>query len=117
MKTFKQYLKENEDEDNTYYHVTKNRNLKSIYKNGLVPKVGKSSKKLGEKPSTFLFKNKDDAHDATMNWLGDELGDAPASMLKVKLPKHIKAHKTSAGYEHQVFEPIHPKHISHEEDV
>ena len=109
MKAFKEFISENED--NTFYHVTPSENVKSIMKTGLRPSVGDRSKKLNEKPSTFLFKNKDDAEDAMMNWMGDELENTPTNLLKIKLPPHIKAHKSSAGYEHQVFGHIHPKHI------
>ena len=53
-----------------------------------------------------------------MNWLGDEMGEeTPLKLLKVKLPDHIKVHQhPTAGYEHQVFDHIHPKHISVEKD-
>lgn len=105
-----------ESADDEYYHVTETKNVKSILKNGLKPSVGARSEKMKEKPSTFLFKHRDDAHDAVMNWLGDEHGDAPLTLLKVKLPKTIKVHKTSAEYEHQVFDHIHHKHISVEPD-
>ena len=111
MKSFKQHL-----EESSYYHVTPTRNVKSILKDGLRPSVGKSSEKMKEKPSTFLFKSKEDAHDAVMNWLGDE-HDEPLSMLKVKLPKHIKVHKTDAEYERQVHDHIPAEHISHHEDL
>jgi hypothetical protein len=111
MKTFREYIQENE-----YYHVTPTKNVRSILKNGLKPSVGKSSEKMGETPSTFLFKNEADAHDAVMNWLGDE-HDEPLTMLKVNLPKHIKAHETEAGYERQVHEHIPAECISHHEDL
>lgn len=107
-----------ESEDNEYYHITPTENVHSIMKNGLKPSIGERSAKLGEKPSTFLFKHKTDAGDALMNWMGDEYDeDTPLSLLKVKLPKEIKAHQTEAGYEHQVFHHIHPKHIEHLGDV
>lgn len=113
MKTFKEFLNEG-----TYYHVTPTRNVKSIMKHGLKPSVGKSSEKMDEKPGTFLFKKKEDAHDAVMNWLGDEHDeDEPLTMLKVKVPKHIKVHKTEAGYERKVHHHIPAEHISHEEDL
>lgn len=117
MKTFKE-LRSILIEDREYYHVTQTRHVASILKDGLKPSVGERSAKMGEKPSSFLFKSKEDAYDAVTNWLGDEHPeDQPLSLLKVKLPKTIKAHKTEADYEHQVFDHIHPKHISHEEDL
>jgi hypothetical protein len=52
-----------------------------------------------------------------MNWLGGELEDHPATLLKVKVPKHIKVHATPAGYEHQVFDHIPPEHITNQGDI
>lgn len=109
MLSFKKFIEEAED-DNTFYHVTPSENVKSILDQGLKPSVGSRSEKLNEKPSTFLFKSKNDVEDAMMNWLGDEFEDTPVNLLKIKLPTHIKPHNT-AGFEHQVFDHIHPKHI------
>jgi len=118
MISFKNFITETADEDaDTYYHVTKTSNVKSIMKNGLKPRVGKRSKKLNEKPSVFLFKTKDHVEDAMMNWLGDELGDHPATLLKVKVPKHIPVHTSPSSFEHQVFDHIPPKHIENHGDI
>lgn len=119
MKTFKQIMEETADlaDENGHFHVTPTKNVDSILKHGLVPSVGDRSKQLGEHPSVFLFKDKNSAHDAVSNWLGDQFEeDEPLSLLKVKLPKHLNSKETSAGYEKQVFDIIHPKHISLEPD-
>lgn len=115
MKRFKDFLME--APDNEYYHVTPTKNVKSILRNGLKPSVGARSAKLNEKPGTYLFKHKVDAHNAVMNWLGDEHEGTPLSLLKVSLPDHIKAHQTEAGYEHVVHDHIPGKHIKHEENL
>ncbi len=101
---------ENTEED-AYYHVTKSNNVSSIMKNGLLPSVGDRSKKFNERPSIFLFRSRQDVEDAMMNWLGDELGDDPTTLLKIKIPHNIQVYPTSAGYERQVFDYIPPEYI------
>jgi hypothetical protein len=98
-------------EEDVYYHVTKSNNIDSIMKNGLMPSVGDRSKKMNERPSIFLFKSIQDVEDAMMNWLGDELEDHPATLLKIKIPQHVQIYPTSAGYESQVFDHIPPDYI------
>lgn len=95
------------------YHVTPARNVKSILKNGLTPKIGSRSRALGEKhKAVYLFKSKEHAHEGVMNWLGDHFHeDTPLSMLKVKIP-HDTPRKSGADYEHVITGHIHPSHIS-----
>src|SRR6185369_13082425 len=106
MLSFLEFIMEN---TTYYYHVTYARNWKTIQHKGLTPSVGKRSRKLSEKPAIFLFGSKDDAEDALMNWLGDELEGYPVILLQVSLPPGVPAHKVA--FEYQVFQPIPPQYI------
>ncbi len=53
----------------TVYHVTHEKNLPSIRKNGLVPQIGPNSKEIGEKDEAIhVFRDHDSLTDAMMNW-------------------------------------------------
>lgn len=73
----------------TYLHVTEKSNLPSIQERGLTPRIGPRAIKIPETvPYIYLFKDRNTAGDAVMNWLGDEFPDeTELVMLEIKLPK------------------------------
>ena len=58
------------------YHVSLLRNLKSIMKVGLEPRIGERSKEIGEtEKAVYLFPTIDDMNCALGQWLGDWYND------------------------------------------
>lgn len=104
----------------TYYHVTDVKNLDSILKNGLVPKIGSLSEQLGEtgepKPAIYLFTSKEACVDAMGSWLGeayDELDEETGEesrhvVLRVELGDEEDSDEQvdEEFYEKVVYEPI-----------
>lgn len=118
MKTFDQYLSESIDE--IYYHITPTKNVKSILKNGLEPRIGELSKDIGEEePKIYLFKTKDAVEDGWANWMEpyfDE--DEPITVLKITIPHNqieIKSEKNQ--FEVTTKEKILPEWISTESGI
>jgi hypothetical protein len=83
------------------YHVTLSRNLPRIMREGLQPRRGPRSRKLGEAhKAVYLFKGREDAADGLANWLGDELPeDEPVALILVNLPAGTRILETTADYE------------------
>ena len=55
------------------WHVTEKQNVPNILKNGLEPRIGKSSRSAGEKEAAiYVFPDELSMEDAVTNWLGDE---------------------------------------------
>lgn len=97
-----------------YYHVTLTRDLKKIMKNGLQPRVGPRSKRMSEQhPRIYLFRNRAQAEDAVMNWMGAELPeDEPLSLLKVLIPDEDSLHDNPSQMEATYYEDIPPEGIT-----
>jgi len=56
-----------------YYHVTPTCNVPRIMREGLLPRRGPRSRRLGEsREAVYLFKGREAAADGLANWLGDE---------------------------------------------
>lgn len=55
------------------YHVTDERNIKSIMKQGLIPKVPEDFAQNGDVQGVYLFKTKDDMDNALYNWFGERI--------------------------------------------
>ena len=103
-----------EDTENKFvYHITPTKNLSSIEKHGLMPKLGdRSSKIAGEQSGIYTFPNKDAAEDALMNWLGDEFDeDEPLTMLKINISGLEDSITRGADYELIVNTTIEPNRI------
>jgi len=85
-----------------YYHVTATKNLPNIQRSGLKPKIGQRSILLGESENLiYLFKSREDAEDAVMNWLGDEFEeDERLALLEVNVPDNKVAVTRGAEYEY-----------------
>lgn len=94
------------------YHVTPTRNLPSIRKLGLIPRIGPNSRQLGEtQPLIYLFPTRVDVNDALMNWLGDQYDDdEPLSLLTLNVPSSLLS-KSTVDYELISTHIINPKYI------
>ena len=55
------------------YHVTNKKDLSSIMKNGLEPRVPQDYGENGDIKGVYLFKTIDDAKNALMNWFGERI--------------------------------------------
>ena len=75
----------NEDTtDNTFYHITPAKNVKSIKQDGLSPKIGRASLSFGEtEERVYLFPSLIAAEDAVNNWLGNQEEDIALALLEV----------------------------------
>jgi hypothetical protein len=94
-----------------FYHVTPMRNLPRIRREGLLPKIGRRSRDLGEPAAAiYLFASVDDAENAISNWLGEYFETTRLALLAVDLPAGIPV--TEVAFERQVFAPIPPSAIS-----
>lgn len=66
------------------FHVTPSDNVASILNEGLRPMIGPRSAEIGEwDEQIYCFTSRDAAEDGVMNWLGDEIGDGPISLLVI----------------------------------
>lgn len=76
----------------TFYHVTFAKNLKSIFEEGLTPRVGERSEFYGEDlPRVYLFPCYEDCEHALGNWLGEAFDeddpDETCYCLSVEIPE------------------------------
>jgi phage terminase large subunit-like protein len=55
------------------YHVTRQINIPSIKKKGLIPKIPLDYGEIGDIEGVYFFKDKDSVEDALMNWLGERI--------------------------------------------
>ncbi len=94
-----------------YWHVTPVENLPEIAGRGLEPRIGKLSKKFGEKiERIYLFSNFNDVVDAMQNWLGHEYEDIELCILELVLPNEMILER-GAGYEVYVDATVSPEKI------
>lgn len=91
------------------FHVTPTKNVKSIMSSGLIPKIGKSSKKMEKETGIYLFPSREDAEDALMNWLGDEFGENEKLSLLSVDTKGLNVQKQA--FEFNTKDKIDPKRI------
>ena len=97
-----------------YYHVTPTCNVPRIMREGLHPRRGPRSRRLGElHKAVYLFKGREDAADGLANWLGDELPeDEPVALIMVNLPAGACILDTTADYELVVADHIPPENLT-----
>jgi hypothetical protein len=95
------------------YHVTPTRNLRSIMKSGLHPKIGDRSSQLdGEVEGIFLFPSLIDVEAAVSSWLGDEFDeDEELSLLAIDITGLEDNIVQGAGYETIANTAISPDRI------
>lgn len=64
----------NENVNSKYaYHVTSRKNLKSIMKKGLEPRIPEDYGENGDIKGVYLFKTLEDTENALFNWLGERI--------------------------------------------
>ena len=98
------------ESSSTVYHVTLTRNIPKILREGLHPRRGPRSRRLGEShKAVYLFKSREAAADGLAYWLGEELPEKePVALVLINLPAGILTLDTTAGYEIVVAERIPP---------
>lgn len=91
-----------------YYHITNKKNLESIKREGLTPRIGKNSEDFGESvPAVYLFPEIESAFEAIINWFGECFEEEDEIvLLEISLDNIIKIEESSAKYEVLVFEKI-----------
>lgn len=95
-----------------YYHVSLKENEESILNDGLVPKIGNLSSKLGEsKEAVYLFTSEEAMNNALMNWLGEELPDEDLVIFQVTLPSDYWIDSNSESYEIIHYDIIPSKYL------
>lgn len=108
------------DDDRFGYHVTNHKNIPSIMKKGLEPRVPEDFGIDGDEIGVYLFKSKDDMETALMNWMGERIEEWEEEhgekyqevALKIDLSKlNPENIKDSVGFEWIVKETIPPEAI------
>ena len=78
-------LREEDEDIVTVYHVTKEKNLKSIMKRGLIPQVGVNSEQIDDKKGIHVFTDWVTMEDAVGNWDNMDWDD-DLIVLTIKVP-------------------------------
>jgi hypothetical protein len=73
VKNFKQFVNETVNEPKFAYHVTRRKNLNSIKKKGLEPRIPIDYGTDGDVKGVYLFKTIEDTQNALYNWLGERI--------------------------------------------
>jgi len=96
----------------TFYHVTPKKNIKSIMKYGLIPKIGSRSKKLKEERCVFLFPSIEVMECALEQWFGECFSEKTTlAALEVAVPDDFPIQDSTVGYEKVSKIPIPPAYI------
>jgi hypothetical protein len=97
------------DDKQLLWHITSKRNLKSIKKHGILPKI--PADMTDEKEGVYLFKSYHDAEDAVVNWLGDRF-DEDDDLVAIGIdPIGVRIEKSAADYEIFSTSPIPSENI------
>lgn len=99
----------------TLFHVTPVSNVKSIMREGLVPKIGLLSEGVENEERVYLFPTYEDCETALGQWLGAEYDDLlppdeRVVSLRVELPDDFPLVET-CEYERVSYQKICPKHL------
>lgn len=73
IKNFNQIVDEQVNELEFAYHVTRRKNIPSIKKHGLKPRIPKDYGTHGDIKGVYLFKTIEDTQNALYNWLGERI--------------------------------------------
>lgn len=93
---------------NKFYHISPNKNIRNILKNGLLPSRGERSSQLEIEDGIFLFVSLEAVRNALSNWLSDEFDeDEKLALFQVDLDEAIPANH----YEIMIKYPIPPQYI------
>jgi hypothetical protein len=114
----------NEERITQVYHITHDKHLPEIRKNGLVPRLGENSKDIGETiPAVHVFLNMDAVEEAMMNWDSMDWHDEDnegqpvlLSLLTLRVPLDM-VHSSSTGEQFrsvlgEIYETIPPSMIA-----
>lgn len=107
----------------TYYHITTEKSIDSILKNGLIPHIGPLSESAHETDKRiYLFSNENDMHNAIDNWLIDDLEniygeDAVFCILEVAVPDDFPITNKDVPYEYYSYRAIPPQYITLKEII
>ncbi len=81
------------------YHVTEQKNLPGILREGLIPNIGGYAAEMGEKkPHVWLFPSREDAEEMIPVWLEPFYG-SDLALLEVRLPDDFPLEYTGSDYE------------------
>ena len=99
-----------EAKNNYFYHVTHKKNVRSIMKNGILPKINRD---MNDIKAVFLFDNMNTLEDAMMNWLGDKFDEDDELVVLTIDKKQLKniQYDKDVGYEYYTKEIIKPSAI------
>lgn len=110
-KSAQQFIKLNKVSSGKMYHVTNNKNLSSIMKNGLIPCIGDNSFSYAEKDErVWLFPTLDDVKTALTGWLGELCDEGFFSLLEIDT-SNIQIKKDIVDWEVYTTEIIPPNKI------
>lgn len=108
MLRFHQFLWESDEI--TVYHVTPTKNVPSILKTGLQPRIGPRSKAAKEQqPAIYVFPTRDDMMDAE-HWIDGVMPD-DTTVLRLTIPRAWML-KSPVSWESMVIKPIPPERIT-----
>lgn len=103
-------------ENDMVYHLTKTSNVPNIRTQGLKPSIPTDMPT--EEEGVYVFKTKEDAENALMNWYGEryEDDDEEFSLLTIDITG-LRLFATLADYEYISYEAIPPSNIIKIEDI
>lgn len=105
---------ENKTEDYAF-HLTKKSNIQSIKQYGLRPSIPVDMP--SEEEGVYLFKTREYAEEALMNWYGDRYDDNEEFVLLTIDVSDLRLFGTLVDYEYVCYENIPPKNIVKIENI
>ena len=95
----------------TAWHVTTEKALKAILKEGIVPNLGPRSAEAGEKdPLVYLFPDSESCENAVTNWLGEAF-DEHEKICAIEVDLHGLIFERNVGFEITLREAVPPSRI------
>lgn len=101
--------------NNLVYHLSLKSNLSKIKRNGLLANTPSDME--DEERGVYLFKTRDEAEDALMNWYGDRFDEDEEFILLTIDSSNLTLSPTTAGFELISHKDIPPKNILSIENV
>lgn len=96
------------------FHVTTDKSLSSILRDGLVPAIGVRSTELGEAlPAIYMFPSVADLEDALGNWLGECFEDYDGDLHILQVDLTNVSIDQEVKWELKSYEPIDPRLITY----
>lgn len=105
------------------YHVTRKSNLSNILKKGIIPNQPTDWE--DQEKGVYLFRDKNSAEDAVMNWLGDRYEENEKLVLLtintngiyIKPSEDLETLDGEEGWELISYDTISPRNIVKVEDI